>query len=172
MKMSDKFDEEEFRVTKEELSEKFNQEASDRDIKWAIYNKHAIKHISEKNWGLYRNDKLDMAELLIQENKHEKALKLLFEIVLLDLNGVNNAGGFDHIARERLNILEFDPQHSFLAKGIIRYIETQASKLKLDKNALKKLFLETITKKHMFSGMTVNPSEAWSNLEKNIFVGK
>ena len=60
------------------------------DNNWGTFNQRLIEHAYKKQWGFYRNNKLDMAMLLKKELKLKQALSTLLEVCYLDLNGCNN----------------------------------------------------------------------------------
>ncbi len=67
---------------------KFN--ASFNDIAWGIFNDRNIQYVSEKHWGLARNNILNMSELLVKENKLKDALYFLLAVLYYDLSGLGN----------------------------------------------------------------------------------
>jgi len=81
-----------YALAKKELTKQFGKEPSLNDTKWRVYNQRIIEYASKKQWGLYRNNKLDMAFLLQKEGKLKQALSTLFEVVYLDINGCHNVG--------------------------------------------------------------------------------
>ena len=107
-----------------------------------VFNQKIIEYASKKQWGLYRNNKLDMAFLLQKENKLKQSLSTLFEVVYLDINGCNNVGIFDGKASsqkemEEYSIKEFDPKMAFMAPGVIGPIQDVISELQLSKKQAK-----------------------------------
>lgn len=72
---------------------KFN--ASFYDIAWGIFNDRNIQYVSEQNWGLVRNNILDMSEILSQENKHKQSLSFLLSVLYYDLSGLGNGNILD-----------------------------------------------------------------------------
>ena len=100
------------------------REPSINNVKWRVFNQKIIEYASKKQWGLYRNNKLDMAFLLQKENKLKESLSTFFEVVFLDINGCNNVGimggsAFSKKEMEEYGILEFDPKMAFMAPGVI-----------------------------------------------------
>lgn len=65
---------------------KFNRMPSDRDLEWDRHVEDSISHLQKKNFGMYRNTRLCMAELL--DSEEESSIELWLEVVSLDLNGV------------------------------------------------------------------------------------
>lgn len=105
-----------FNSAKRELTKQFGKEPCMGDVKRRVYNQRLLEYASNRQWGLYRNTKLDMANLLIKEGHHKQALISLFEICYLDLNGGRNVGeGFSKEAMERIGIHEFPEFMTFSA---------------------------------------------------------
>jgi predicted RNA-binding Zn-ribbon protein involved in translation (DUF1610 family) len=86
-------DKQEFETQKADLAKKWGCKPSDADIYWAIYNKQLLEHASKGDWGLYRNTRLDMAELLRREKRVHLALDTYLEVSYLDANEPRNMGG-------------------------------------------------------------------------------
>ena len=101
----------------DKLQRRFGKEPSKNDIQWSILNDDGLTHIQNKDWGLYRNTRQSMSEILRKEGKHLKSIDLLLEVCTLDLSGAQNCGGFDDplLLRE---FPPFDPSMGGLANGI------------------------------------------------------
>lgn len=84
--------------------------ASFNDVAWGIFNKRNLSYISQRHWGLVRNNRLNMYELLESENKHKEAFFKLIEVLYYDLSGLSNNDIID----------EFNTL--ILAPGIVKYI--------------------------------------------------
>jgi hypothetical protein len=154
-----------FALAKKELTKQFGKEPSLRDIKWRVYNERIPEYASKRQWGLYRNNKLDMAELLIEGGHHEQALLTLFEICYLDLNGCNNVGeGISTEDMERIGIHEFDMKMAFLAPVILSMVEDEITILKLENPDAKKLFVDRNNQTKPKKDMPLTPEEAWDKL--------
>lgn len=61
-----------------------------RDKIWGYLNQRCMKHFSERNFGLYRNCRLNMSQFLKEENKIKDSLAMLAEVVFFDLSGATN----------------------------------------------------------------------------------
>ncbi|GEM_PF-1225364 len=163
----------EFENAKKELSKQFGKEASIGDAKWRVYNQRILEFASKKQWGLYRNNKLDMSKLLIREGHHKQALITLYEICYLDLNGCNNVGGgISEKDMSELSIHEFDPKMAFLAPGILSMIDDEIEALKIDKAEAKKLFIENNDKTKPKKNMPLSSEDAWSKLNEQMAKNK
>ncbi len=134
---------EEFAKEKEILRRRFGgKEPSDNDVRWGLLNKQLIEHAKNGDWGLYRNSRFQMAEILRGEMKLKEALRTYLEVCYLDLNGPSNTGGM----RDPELLKEFPPfdpnRDSFLAPGVIDLIKRIVLKLKLSKDEVRQIYLE------------------------------
>ena len=130
---SELMDNPEFVSAKSDLTKQFGTEPDINDVKWRIFNQKIIEYASKKQWGLYRNNKLDMASLLQKENKLEQALNIIFEVCYLDINGCKNlSGGLSKKKIDEYGIKEFDPRSAYsIAPGVISPIEDLIIELNL-----------------------------------------
>lgn len=65
-----------FTNEKKILTKRFGgKEPSDNDVKWGVLNKRLIEHAKNGNWGLYRNTRFEMAEILRREMKVKAACR-------------------------------------------------------------------------------------------------
>ena len=51
-----------------------------------------IEHAKQRQWGLYRNDLYEIADVARRDGDYEKALQLFLDINYIDTNGPNNVG--------------------------------------------------------------------------------
>lgn len=56
------------------LTKLFGTAPSESDIKWGLLGKDAMEHAVNGNWGFYRNDRFQMAEVLRKSSKLKLAL--------------------------------------------------------------------------------------------------
>lgn len=163
----------EYANAKKDLTKQFGKEPSMNDIKWRVYNKKVLSLTTNRQWGLYRNNKLDMAKLLEKEGRQKQALLTLLEICYLDLNGCRNIStinGKPMSIKEtnELGIKDFDASMAFLAPGIISMVKDKIAEIKLNINEVKKMFIEINHKTKPLKIMPLNPEEAWRGLVKKL----
>jgi hypothetical protein len=157
---------------KEELRKRFGKNPSLNDVKWSLCNKRILEYASKKQWGLYRNNKFEMATLLEKEQKYKQALGLLFEVCYLDLNGCRNVGTIngnslsDEYLKE-LGVKEFDPKMAFLAPGVISMIKDLIEKINLSNDEIEKLFIDVNNRTKPKKNIPLTPKEAFDK-----FVGE
>jgi len=153
--------ENEFEIAEKELRKTFGKEPAPNDVIWKVYNQRLLENSSKKLWGLYRNTKLDMALLLIEEGKYKQALATLFEICFLDLNGPCN---FPQGITFNLKYPEFDPKFSFLAPEILRMIKREMTYLRMSDDEAKKLFIEVNNQSNIKNKLVMPLEEAWRKI--------
>lgn len=161
----------EFAKEKEILRKRFGgKEPSDNDVKWGLLNKQLMEHAQNGDWGLYRNTKFQMAEILRGEMKLKDALRTYLEVCYLDLNGPNNTGGVNdpELLKE---FPPFDPTkgNSFLAPGVIERIKRILKKLEMDKEKMKEDFINYNSRVEQSMRLPVAPADCWSKIESEIW---
>lgn len=160
---------EEFAKEKEILRKRFGgKEPSDNDVRWGLLNKQLIAHTKNGDWGLYRNARFQMAEILRGEMKLKDALRTYLEVCYLDLNGPNNTGGMNdpELLKE---FPPFDPNRdSFLALGVIDLIKRIVLKLKLSQDEIKQIYIEHNLRIEKSLRLPLSAEKSWQSLEKEI----
>lgn len=161
-------DKEEFESAKKELTKRFGKEPSDNDIKWGLLNKKLMEHAQNMQFGLYRNARLDMADILRKEHKLKAALNTYLEVCYIDLNGPNNC--MLPLDTETLKLLPpFDPEESaFLAPAVVDYVKNIIKKLEIKKDDIKNLFLTNNNRVYKALKLPLSPDNCWDVLWKEI----
>ena len=166
---SELYEQEDFKKARDDLTKQFGKEPSINDVKWRVYNERTLILASNRQWGLYRNNKLDMAKLLQKENRHKQAIDTFFEICYLDLNGCRNMPqGLSQKDLKELKISDFDPKTAFLAPGIISMLKDSIEASSMKKTNLKKQFIDISNKTKPIKDMPVSADTAWKTLEKEL----
>lgn len=62
-----------------------------RDILWGEFNRQSLEHISNLDFGLYRNTRLSMYDFLMEENRYKDAFSCLCEVIYSDFSGLGNS---------------------------------------------------------------------------------
>lgn len=148
---------------REELKNHFGIMPSDNDVKWSILNRQSIENAQSGKWGLYRNTKFEMAEILRKEKRHEHALSAFLEVCYLDINGPQNS------AATLIGRPAFLPSDRFLAPGVIDRVVRLIGNLDLDVEQTWLLFQEISNINHQALRLPVSPQEAWGLLKPQIF---
>jgi hypothetical protein len=150
------------------LAKQFGRAPSENDVKWGLLNKEVIEHALNGDWGLYRNTRFQMAELLRKESKFKQALSMYCWVCYLDLNGPRNNGGLKDPALLR-DYPPFSPREAFLAPGIISRLAGITKKLHVDEEEVLAVFREAAEHDYKGLKLPVQPAEAWQKLRKELF---
>jgi hypothetical protein len=149
------------------LRERFGHEPSNQDVEWALLTDQSLDHARNQNWGLYRNSRFAMAEILTAEDKLAPALDLLLDVCFLDLNGPSNHGGMTD--PELLTLFpRFDPTSGDLAPGILSRVERAVQRLGFSNDTLKKRFMAIAEKLKTSLRLPLHPEKAWRLVAKEI----
>ncbi|MEW8437361.1 MAG: hypothetical protein AB2689_04310 [Candidatus Thiodiazotropha taylori] len=146
------------------LKKKFGREPSENDIKWSLLNNELIDNASNGNWGLYRNTKFAMAEILSGESKSKQALSILLEVTYLDVNGPCNTGGYT--SKE---FPPFQKSHAMIASGVINRASNIITDMELNINDTKAIFDEVAEVNFKNLKLPIRPETAWKKIKKGLF---
>lgn len=150
------------------LAKQFGKAPSENDIKWGLLGKDAIEHALNGNWGLYRNARFQMAEVLRKESKLKQALSMYCWVCYLDLNGPRNTSGVkdQELLRE---FPPFSPKEAFLAPGIISRMARIIEKLNLDQEKVSLIFQEITVRDYKGLKLPMQPEDAWKSVRRELF---
>ena len=161
-----------FNDRKELLRKKFGgKEPSENDVRWGLLNEDLLENAKSEQWGLYRNVRFQMAEILNRENKPKDALRTYLEVCYLDLNGATNMPTDEngHVIRDPEYFKPFDPKElAFLAPGVIDLIKRIVLKLKLSKDEIKQIFVEHNSRSEKSLRLPVSAEQAWLSMDKEL----
>jgi hypothetical protein len=157
-------DEKVFEKEKAILSTRFRGKPSDHDVFWSICNKQLLEYSKQSDWGLFRNTRLNMAQLLTLERKYRVALDTFLEVSYIDANGPNNMGGIQD-AQLVKKYPPFNRKHAFQAVAIVSYIKTLSDWLDFTQRDLKESYLKVASQLSKDMGLTVSPKDGWNDLE-------
>ena len=157
-------DKEMYEAERSSLAQKFGREPSSHDVKWSLLNKQLLEHAQNGDWGLYRNARLGMAELLRKEEKLELVLATCLEVCYIDVNGPRNIGGFNSIG-----YAPFAMEDSFLAPGVIYEVAELTRKLGLGEGQVLVLFIEIARKSQQSLKLPVSPERAWKQIRAELW---
>lgn len=158
-----------FGEAKTRLAKRFGREPSDNEVKWLLLNDDMVQHIARNDWGLFRNTKFEMAEILRKEARPINALKTYLEVCYLDLNGPNNIGGIDdpELLKE---FPPWDPKHlAFLAPGVVGSAAVIIEGTGATQDDVEAAFMRRAAKLEEALRLPVSPSKAWAKLKKELF---
>ncbi|WP_345888318.1 hypothetical protein [Shewanella algae] len=143
------------------MSQGFNT-PTDLDVKWEELKVSLPKLASAYKWGLYRNARLGMGDVLKKQGKLSEALDTYLEVCFIDLNGPNNCGTKDP---EILKMFPpFDPKSAFLAPGVLVYIDKLYKELNINPEDLGSRFIGLSSKVEYQLKLPISANEAWKEL--------
>ena len=151
------FEQEKIRLTK-----LHRKSPSGNDVKWSILNQQLVKHAKSGSWGLYRNTKVEMAEILRKESRLESALSTYLEVCYLDINGPQNTGN-------RADFLPFSVSEAFIAPGIVNRVLALAEKLNYRTEQTEQAFHTIAEVNHRVLRLPVSPGQAWAKLKTALY---
>jgi len=133
-----------------------------RDDLWGTLNNKLSEHAQNLNWGLYRNTRFEMAEILRKDKNSELALKAYLEVCYLDLNGPSNCESIKNDPERLKEYPPFDPKKwGFLAPAIIDFITKIGKQLGLGEEDLRRTFLEHNKNVLKEMGLPLSPETCW-----------
>ncbi|MCF7809890.1 hypothetical protein K9N50_02755 [bacterium] len=149
------------------LKQRFSKDPSENDVQWYLFNEDLIIHAKQKDWGLYRNTRMQMAFHLEKEGRFNDALTTLLEVCYLDLNGPNNLGGMNdpELLKE---YPPWDVNLAFTAPAIVDKITKLVKQLNISIDDVQRIFSEVAesTKKSIKTPVIIE--SAWKELKKQI----
>lgn len=150
------------------LRSKFGNEPAERDVQWGILNKNLLKHARNGDWGLYRNDRFAMGELVRKKQRFEQALNFYLEVCYIDLNGPNNTGG----TTDPKILAEFPPfnpqEFAILAPGVIDRIRMIMKRSSLDLVAVKTTYFDYCSRTTKGLRLPRTLEECWPLIEQEL----
>lgn len=133
------------------------------DQQWAKCNSDQMAHAMSGNWGLFRNTRLHMANILHREGRLKAALTTYLDVCYLDVNGANNVGGIWDYAL-LCEFPPFNPKLAFLAPAVIDWVLEVSRDLGMDSIGLRDSFLEMAMPIQARLHLPIPPSEAWQQI--------
>jgi len=137
----------------ERLSRENGTTPSKAETDWEWYKSLLNLYAQNGHWGLYRNTRLNMATFLSENKNPGEAALTYLEVYYLDLNGSNNANGFDKSMAMGL---------PWMYEEAVKISEESG----ITKENLKERFLERARLLKDKLSLPVDPNTAWSKMEK------
>jgi uncharacterized Zn finger protein (UPF0148 family) len=166
-------DKKRFTKEKAKLAKRFGREPSDNDVRWSQLNQQLIENARQRNWGLFRNAKFEMAEILRKEDRSTTALGFYLEVCYLDLNGPNNTG--EITGRELLR--EYPPWNpkgptAELAPGVLERAARIIQKTDLATVTVEEIYRKRASILHTSLRLPLSPASAWLQIREALFEKK
>jgi hypothetical protein len=117
-----------------------------RDKLWGYLNQRSMKHFSDRNFGLYRNCRFNMAQFLKEEEKIADSLAMLAEVVFYDLSGATNNFDSQFIEIYADGLFPYENSFATTAPGIIAAIVDCQKELELSDADLTAALVERMSK--------------------------
>ncbi len=155
---------------KRKLQRSLGRVPTEHEVEWALLGEAAADHVRQKNWGLYRNARFDMSELLSKQGQHERALALLLEVCYVDLNGPRNCGGDGEFDLSDA-FPPFDLEMSDLAGGVIARVSQAMQRTGLDLRGVESQFAKVATRLAQSIPLPLTPKKAWRKLKRELRAG-
>lgn len=91
------------------------------DYLWSKFNMESLIYQAQEQWGLYRNCRLKMAEILSSEQRYNEALRFLIEVCYCDVLGFEEIERFVRVPRKQQIIAPGIQQKIFKIKDALHY---------------------------------------------------
>jgi hypothetical protein len=122
----------------------------------------------ERNWGLYRNSKLQIADALLSLGKTDASLRAYLEACYLDMNGPENLSGLGDVT----GMPETPPFNldgdTILAPGVLAAVNEVKYDLQVDLDQLRVVFLPVAVEMQRDLNLPLSPESAWSRLAEEL----
>lgn len=135
------------------------------DGTWEHLSQKRSDHAAAREWSLYRNVTLRMAQLRARQGRLEDALLTYLELCYIDVNGAQNPA-----AAWGMPLRDFDPERSFgLGPLIVRYVRSMARNLGYDEARMHVEFVATASVLHRSLSLPITPEDAWQALRAELY---
>lgn len=159
------FEENDLPQARAALRKQFGHEPSEGDVFWRLFNEKSMELAKYRNWGLYRNLRLTMAQHLITEQRDAAAMQMFLEVCYLDLNGPTNRGDMDPDPELESMFPTWDPERGMEPDYAASGAADLANSASLGIDDIREKFYETARKLNASLKLPVSPEDAWSELE-------
>ena len=139
---------------------------SDEEV-WTRCNQQLLEAAKNDKWGLYRNVRLKMAQLLHLRGQFKDALETYLEVCYLDLNGPTNVAESKGAMRSARDCA-FSKRQAFLAPAVLDWASEIASDLGMSASNLEKAFVEVARAQQQHLHLPVSTQEGWRKLSSEI----
>jgi hypothetical protein len=133
-----------------------------------LLTKALITHAADRHWGLYRNTRFRMGELLRREERSREALATYLEVLYLDRNGPNNVGGV-RVEWDLPAIPEWSPSQALMAPGIVERVQRLVKDLGVSAEDLHTLFHQVAERAYRDLRLPLSPTDAWQTIRPQLF---
>ena len=156
---------------RKDLRESFKGvEPSDKDVEWRILNEDSIKYAREGDWVSYGINRNQMAHALEERGKFKAALERYFEVMILDLVGIQDISGvkdFDAEMRKLLDIRQFKPEEGKIHDAQLENILRLAKQMEINKDTLESIFHDEFGKLNYIK-FPMTSVQCWEKISNKI----
>ncbi len=135
------------------------------EAQWVLCESELKLHAENADWGLYRNTRLHMGNLMHRQGRLREALVIYLEVSYLDINDPQNMGG---ISDSDL-IREFPPfsgERGSFATGVLEWVREVAAQITPDEAEVEPLFMKMASAVQRKLRLPVSPQVAWRKLRE------
>lgn len=129
----------------------------------------AIQYAENNRWGLHRNARREVGEILREQEHLSRSLSIYLEVAMLDVNGPRNRGNISkRMKKENPELAKtFDPDTGTVPIGVARMIYRVAEELGFDLSELKSEYNSVVEKKWR-DDFELQPGEVWEQIEARV----
>jgi len=136
-----------------------------KDVMWGVFSEKLFECIKKNDLGGCRVIKYDMAEQVMREGKLKHALSFYFNVIFLDINGVQYTDGDP----EMLKIIPlFDPEFGELQPHIIEKINKIISLKKYSQEEVRDIYFHIISRVAKSLKTPISAEKAWELIIKKL----
>jgi hypothetical protein len=154
---------------------KTGKEPAEKDVVLEIIDNVGYHHFKNLDMGLFRNTILCKGDIFKSSGDLRNALISYLELCYIDLNGPNNCGGSKDHPELLKKYPPFNPQNpvdTFLAPGILDYINQINKELNLTKEQIKEIFFDHNLIIEKSRKLPLPVQDAWERLEPRLIIEK
>lgn len=141
------------------------KEPNHGDIMWGVFNEKLLECMKKNDLGGCRTIKYDMAEQVMSEGKLKHALSLYFNVIFLDINGVQYTGGDP----ETLEVIPlFDPKFGELQPYIMEKINKIIFLKKYSQKEVEEVYFHIISRVEKSLKTPISARSSWELIIKEL----
>ncbi len=138
---------------------------------WSRFESEGKKCLKSKDYGLYRNTRLHMAQYLQSVQDFEGAIAMYSEVLFWDLTGCDNGFNYDSFLEFSFkDLFPYERSSIVIAPAVLRETEKCKNKIGLTDEQLKELILKSVKKLsapvHIFSPSEIADMYFWERDSK------
>jgi len=152
----------------EELRRELTRQPTPEEVQLRLLLEDAAILARQQNWGLYRNARFSIGEVLRAQGSFEAALRLFLEVCYIDLSGPQNVAGIPDSFRTGGRFPDFDERSALVAPGVADRCRKLGVKLGLDSDGMRETFLSVAAEVDRHLTLPVEASVSWDRLKGDL----